>query len=157
MHGPINIRFISRVNSGLTAPSAFTSWTSPFPFTLSTMNLFTHPYQHQTLGGSILPHLHINEASRSEWYISRNWKSRTHTTTFPSNLGRNNRGLRGVRNYKALILLVFHLENIVWRETLHVMCIGYLNEWINDWGGGQLQEAVHSTLLLGCFCLLYML
>jgi len=38
--------FISHVNNGLTAPSDLTSWTSPFPFTMPTVNLFTHPYQH---------------------------------------------------------------------------------------------------------------
>jgi hypothetical protein len=38
---------------------------------------------------------------------SRNCKSRTHPTTFPSILGRNNRGLRGVRNRMALILVGF--------------------------------------------------
>jgi len=75
----------------------------------------------QILDGSLLPYLHINEASRSESYISRNCKSRRHPTTFRSNMGRNNSGLRRVRNRKALILVVFHLENFVWRGIFHIM------------------------------------
>ena len=35
--------------------------------------------------------------------------------------------------------------------------MGWKDEWINDWGKKQLQETLHSTVLLGYFYALYML